>query len=67
MRVVAKPLPELGFDGRIFLERISERKVRKKTCYNQRFSDNAIINSELIEEIGGWRKKIHDNALNFSG
>ena len=45
MGVVSKHLLELGFDGRIFLKRISERKVWKKTNYNQRFPDNAIINS----------------------
>ena len=31
MGVVAKPLPELGFDGIIFLKRISEKKLWKKT------------------------------------
>ena len=51
--VVVKPLPEHGFDGRILLERIPERKVWKKTSYNQRFSENAILNSELMEKIDG--------------
>ena len=31
MGVVTKPLPEIGFDGIIFLKDISEKKVWKKT------------------------------------
>ena len=37
MGVVTKPLPELGFDRRIFQKRILERKVWKKTSYNPHF------------------------------
>ena len=66
MGIVAKPLHEIGFDGGIFLKRITERKVWKKTSYNQNFSDNAIINSEIIGKIGVWREIIHDNTLTFS-
>ena len=67
MRVVTKPLPKLGFYGRIFLKRISERKVWKKTIYNQCFPDNAILNYELMAKIGGCRSRIKDNALTFFG
>ena len=31
------------------------------------FPDNAILNSELMAKIGGWRERIHDNTLTFSG
>ena len=67
MGVAVKPLPELGFYGRILLRRISERKVCKKTSYNQGFSDNSILNSEIMGEIGGWREIIHNNTLTFYG
>ena len=65
--VVVKPIIELGLDERIFLKRTSERKVLKETSYNQRFPDNTILNSELMEKIGGWRAKIHDRTLTFYG
>ena len=63
----ARPIPELGFDGRIFLKRISERKVWKKTSYNQCFSNNPILNNELMVRIGICKARIHDNTLTFSG
>ena len=55
MGVVATPLPEIGFDGRIFLKRISERKAWKKTSYNQSLPENENLNSSLMKKIGGWR------------
>ena len=67
MGVVAKNLPELRFYGRISLKRISERKVWKKTSYIQCFPDIAILNSELMSKIGGWREIIHNNTLTFYG
>ena len=67
MGVVTKPLPELGFDGIIFLKDISEKKVWKKTSYNQHFSDDTILNSELMAKIGGRREIVHGNTLTFSG
>ena len=51
MGVFLKPLPEFGFGRRIFLKRISEKKVWKKKCYDQSFSDNAILNSEIMEKL----------------
>ena len=45
--VVTQPLPKLGFEGRLLLRRIPEKRVRKKTTYNQSFSDNSILKSEL--------------------
>ena len=37
MGVFTQPIPELGFDRRIFLKSISEKKALKKTSYNQIF------------------------------
>ena len=67
MVFVAQPLPEIGFDGRIFLKRIPEKKEWKKTSYNHSFPDYAIINAELTTKIGGWRGKVHGNTQFFSG
>ena len=46
---------------------ISDKKAWKKTSYNQRFMDNSINNYNLMEKIGGWKERVHDNTLNFSG
>ena len=67
MESVVQHLPELGFDGIILLKSISEKKVWKKTSYNHHFSDNAILNSKLMENIVRWREIVHDNTLAFSG
>ena len=55
MGIVALPLPVLGFDGRILLKRISEKKVRKKISYNQHFSYDSILNDQIMENIGKGR------------
>ena len=39
----------------------------KKTSYNQWFSDNSILNFELMTKIGGWKTRIHDRTLTFYG
>ena len=60
MGVVAQPLPELVFGGRIFLKRISEKKLQSA------FFDDSIIKAEIMKEIGGWNERVHDNTLIFS-
>ena len=55
MGVAALPLSVLGFDGRILLKRISDKKVRKKISYNQYFSYDSIINDQIMENIGKGR------------
>ena len=65
--VVAQPLPELGSGREMFLKDISDKEVWKKTSYNQNFSDNVVLNSELMAEIGGWRERVTYNTLTFSG
>jgi hypothetical protein len=50
--VVARPMEEYGFDGKIFLERVAEPVNRKKASGNQRFTDDAVLNAELKD--GSW-------------
>ena len=66
MEVVVQPLPEISFDGRIFLKRISAKKKWKKTSYNKRFSYDDILNAEIMAKIGVWRDKLHYKILAFS-
>ena len=37
-----------------------------KTIQNQIFLDDAILNTGPMVKIGGWRERVHDNALTFS-
>lgn len=54
MSVVGRPRPEHGFDGKIFIERVSKTKTITRSTANHRFSDDAFINSEIKD--GTWRK-----------
>ena len=45
---------------------ISEKLFWKKTSYNQHFSDDAILNAGVMENIGGWRERVYYNTLVFS-
>ena len=53
MGVITWQLPELSFDRRILLKRISEN-FWKRTSYIQHFSDDAILNDGIMANIGGW-------------
>ena len=59
------PLHEIFFDSKIFQKSKSEKKVCKKKIYNQLLSDDAIINTEIMKNIGGWRERVHYNTLTF--
>ena len=39
----------------------------KNTSYNQRLSDTAILNTELIAKQCGFRERVHENTHTFSG
>ena len=65
--VVAESILELGFYGRTFMKRISDKKVYKKRSYNQHFTDYAILNAEIMENNCGWRERVHENKINFYG
>ena len=51
--VVAKAIESRDFDGKIFLQRVSEEKAYAKTTYNQNFSDHASVNGLL--KAGEWK------------
>ena len=42
--VVARPIPEKDFDGKIFIDRVAETVEYKRTTHTQRFSDHAGVN-----------------------
>ncbi len=52
--VVACPVPNKHFDGRILMRRVAQEKTTKKASSHQRFTDDAILNSEIRE--GKWRE-----------
>lgn len=56
MAVVAPPNEEEGFDGKVFMTRISVPKEWKKTTYHSRFTDCAVGNAVLSAKTDGWRK-----------
>ena len=47
MGVVANPVPERDFDGKIFLRRISKEEKYKKKSHHQNFTDDASLNGLL--------------------
>jgi len=57
MGCVGRPRKDKNFDGKIFLERISETSLvteqTRKTA-NQNFSDDVLVNSEIKN--GAWRQ-----------
>ena len=56
--VVACPRPEHEFDGRVFLKRVAKEKVLTRASPHQRFTDDAILNTEIKN--GGWRNMFVD-------
>ena len=47
MGVVANPIPDKDFDGKIFLRRISKTVQYQKLSHNQNFADDAGVNGLL--------------------
>ena len=46
MGVVGKPVPEKGYDGKVFLKRFSETVNLKRKSYRHDFTDNRFMNQE---------------------
>ena len=64
--VVAAPILEHGFDGKIFVDRVSSWEPYQKTTCNQRFTDDAQLNGLLRG--GDWLKILCDGTRDiFSG
>ena len=53
--VVANVIPSKNFDGKIYLQRVSEEKAYEKMTYNQNFSDDASANGLL--KSGQWHNE----------
>ena len=64
MGVVGRPVPHRQFDGKIFMERVSETKFITKCTAHTNFSDDALINSEIKN--GKWKEMIGDLHCNVS-
>jgi hypothetical protein len=56
--VVANPIPDRNFDGKIFLKRISEVRTYQRVSCNQNFTDCATTNAWLKN--GGWSQFVTD-------
>jgi hypothetical protein len=53
MGVVGNPVLEKGYDGKVFLKRISENVKLKRKSYRHDFTDNRFINQEIKN--GAWK------------
>ena len=50
--VVANPVPSKNFDGKIFLQRVSETQKYKQMLHGQNFSNDASTNARIKR--GNW-------------
>lgn len=58
MGVVSRYVPHHGFDGRILLESVSERKYIQTCTLHSNFSYDVLVNGEINN--GKWRDLIAD-------
>jgi len=58
--VVANPNMEQGFNGKIFLKRVSKQQAYKEMSHNQNFSDDAGINGTIKD--GKWKDVLPDDG-----
>ena len=56
MGVVANPVPEHNFDGKIFLKRIAKKEKYKQKSHHQNFTDDASLNGILKN--GEWKQLV---------
>jgi hypothetical protein len=61
MGLVAPPIKEENFDGKILLKQVSKSIKTNRVSYNQQFSDNYHVNY-LIQK-GEWRDHIMDDDV----
>ena len=59
MGVIAMPIPEHDFTGKIMIKRVSEPTKYKQKSHNQAFSDHAAVNMMLRN--GEWRALVTDD------
>ena len=57
--IVAKPIPERKFDGKIFLDRVARITEYKKITCNQQFTNDGTVNAILRD--GDWHKLLADD------
>ena len=58
--VVARPRENFDFDGRVYLECVSKKKVITKETTHTRFTDDVIMNADLRQN--GWRRLVPDGS-----
>ena len=63
--IVAAPVEDRNFDGRVYLKRVSRRKKLTRATRNSRFSVNVLINQAMVEGTV-WRTIIEEENYNIS-
>ena len=66
MGAINRPILEIGFDKSILLKSISDKKVWKKTSYNQHFLGDTFLDAEITGIFGRWRNRFYKSTLTFS-
>ena len=61
MGVVANPIPEHNFTGKIFLERVSRVEKYKRATSNQNFTDDATANGMIKD--GDWKELVQEDDI----
>ena len=56
--VVANPNEERGFDGRVYLSRVSKQKTVNRASRNSRFSVDVLVNQALGD--GAWKDIVRE-------
>ena len=59
--VVAKPIESRNFDGKIFIERVTNYEAYKKSVTCERFTDDGLLNALL--RAGDWHTLLVDGEL----
>jgi uncharacterized protein (DUF2267 family) len=59
--VVARPAPKFDFHGRVYLERVSKKKVITRETTHTRFTDDVVLNADLRNN--GWRRLVPDGTI----
>ena len=62
MGIVAPPDPEMLFDGKIMMKRVSKKVLSKALTYNQKISTNYHIN-QLINKSGEWKTSCYIDKM----
>ena len=57
MGVCACPIADRGFEGKIFLKRVSEEQLTKKAFFSEDFADHVAINESVKSQ---WRRSLNE-------